>query len=309
MNVLVLGGSYFVGLAILDALVAAGATVSMLNRGTKAVSVPGVRHLACDRNDVNALRQYLSENYDIVIDVSGYVPTEISNVIDSLSTLPSKYIFISSAAVYDRELSPPPFVEDGPVGGDKIWGTYGVDKYACEQLLQRALASRLFVIRPPYMYGPNNYVEREQFVWARLLAEKPIFVPSDGNTKVQFCHSDVLAQFVTQIASGDHVSAGTYNIGEGRYYSFLQWIDILAKTAGRKADIRFARTRDVKARDYFPFRDNDLTLDVTRWRSIDASAEVTLDSGLAQTLEWFLQKDLIRYEPTSVERAWLSGST
>ena len=59
-HVLVLGGSYFIGRCVTEALAAAGYTVYTLNRGTKPKVHGAVHEIICDRNDAAAMKAALA---------------------------------------------------------------------------------------------------------------------------------------------------------------------------------------------------------------------------------------------------------
>ena len=54
-QVLVLGGSYFIGRRIVEALLEAGYGVTTLNRGSRP-AVPGVSEIHCNREDAEAMK-------------------------------------------------------------------------------------------------------------------------------------------------------------------------------------------------------------------------------------------------------------
>ena len=74
MKALVLGGSYFIGRALVETLVSEGFEVWILNRGTrKSTSDLGVRQLVADRHNYESLDTALKGRYfDVVYDLSGY---------------------------------------------------------------------------------------------------------------------------------------------------------------------------------------------------------------------------------------------
>lgn len=305
MKVLVLGGSYFVGLAILEAIVPIGADITCANRGTKPLSIPGVRYISLDRSRPSLGE--LSESYEVIVDTSGYTSRDIEHVFSALPHPPEKYIFISSAAVYDRLKSSPPFPEEAPKGGDAIWGTYGRDKSDCERLLARLMPDGLYIIRPPYMYGPRNYLEREQFLWARILARKPIWVPGDGSTNIQFCHTRALGCLIRDIITASQPMPRAYNIGERAAYSFLEWIRLAGQIAGVSHDVQFVTDTKINPREYFPFRAHDLTLSVERLASTGRLEDIALEDGLSETFEWFCHHGSFEYKPTALEQQWSSS--
>src|SRR2546429_3962076 len=98
MRVLVLGGTSFVGRAIVDDALRHGLDVTLFNRGrTGAGLFPGVARLIGDRaaGDHAALR---AGSWDAVVDVSGTVPRQVGQAIDVLGDRVGRYLLISSHA-------------------------------------------------------------------------------------------------------------------------------------------------------------------------------------------------------------------
>ncbi|MFG1838150.1 NAD-dependent epimerase/dehydratase family protein [Micromonospora sp. NPDC049175] len=303
MRVMVLGGTQFIGRAIVTALLE-DHQVTVLNRGSRPLWDPRIRQLVADRNDATQLKDLGLAGFDAVVDVSGTEPRHVSNVLAALpqsQRLP--YVFISSAAVYNRSVSSPPFREGDQADGDPIWGGYGEAKAECEAVLRGASHIGLTVLRPPYVYGPHNPEPREQFLWSRLLAGQPVFVPGDGGTRLQFCHAQALAEVVAAACAGK-LGAGTFNVGEPASYTLLKYLAILGEVAGVQPRVVPAPDPTVRARDYFPFRDADLVLDVSRLALQAVVKHDDLATGLAKTLTWFRENGDVSDDPTPQESVW-----
>lgn len=300
MQILVLGGTLFVGRGIVDRLLADHHEVTVLNRGTQPLWDDRIRQLIADRTDAAQMRAALTGTYDAVVDVSGTEPVHIENVLPVLQNTP--YVYIGSAAVYSRSVAQPPFDEDDRADGDPIWGPYGPEKATCEKLL-RATCKTVSVLRPPYVYGPHNTQQREQFIWARILARQPIFVPRSGDTEIQFIHIDDLSTIVAAGCTGD-LPPDTYNVGEPRFYSYNEWIQILADIAGLEPRVVHIDDPAIDARSYFPFRDEDVTLRTERIEATGVVTPCSLRDGLTSTFAWFSEFGGFPDEPTEQEKAW-----
>ncbi len=99
MRILVLGGTSFVGRAIVDDALSHGADVTLFGRGKTGTDLfPGTQRLIGDRDtgDYEALR---SGSWDAVADVSGYVPRHVGQAMDALGDRAGRYLFISSHVV------------------------------------------------------------------------------------------------------------------------------------------------------------------------------------------------------------------
>ncbi|MGC4047284.1 MAG: NAD-dependent epimerase/dehydratase family protein [Armatimonas sp.] len=154
MNILVLGGTQFVGRHIVEAMVSAGHDVTILTRGiTPDALSANVEHLRGDRDGGRESLAALGteRTWDACIDVTGYLPGQVQPSAEFLRDRVSRYVFVSAVRTYG---DPPhgPVTEDFPTVAPAVPGvteidndTYGPLKVACEQLVQSALGSV-----PPY---------------------------------------------------------------------------------------------------------------------------------------------------------------
>src|SRR5436190_1741201 len=134
MRVLVIGGTEFVSLHLVRALIRDGHEVVVLNRGRRRERLPaGVRTIICDRTDHAALRATLvGERVDALVDVA-YAPTTGADVEAALEALAGRLghaLLVSTGRVYDHSL-PIPYSEDTPRG--LYWGEYAKNKIAGEE--------------------------------------------------------------------------------------------------------------------------------------------------------------------------------
>src|SRR5437899_2681539 len=138
MRVLVIGGTEFVSLHLVRALIRDGHEVVVLNRGRRRERLPaGVRTIVCDRTDHAALRATLAgERVDALVDVT-YAPTTGADVEAALEALAGRLghaLLVSTGRVYDHSL-PIPYSEDTPRG--LYWGEYAKNKIDGEDVLMR----------------------------------------------------------------------------------------------------------------------------------------------------------------------------
>src|SRR3954449_8670600 len=103
MRLLVLGGTKFLGRAVVDAALAGGHEVTLFNRGrTNAGLFPDVEHLVGDRD--GGLGALAGRTWDAVIDTSGYVPRLLRAPAELLRGAVDHYVFVSSISVYAEPL-------------------------------------------------------------------------------------------------------------------------------------------------------------------------------------------------------------
>jgi 2'-hydroxyisoflavone reductase len=119
-KVLVFGGTNFVGPAVVDALLVAGHTVTIFNRGVtnaelfpRAEKLKGFRSVDPKDQDLSALEH---RRFDVVIDVWPSEPEIVASAAELLKSRSDHYLFVSSVGAYDRKLFAKPDVitEDAP---------------------------------------------------------------------------------------------------------------------------------------------------------------------------------------------------
>jgi 2'-hydroxyisoflavone reductase len=213
MRFLVLGGTRFLGRALVDALLAAGHEPTLFNRGlTQPELFPDVDRLRGDRSsDLSALEGH---EWDAVLDVAAYFPDEVRRSADALRGRVDRYVFVSSVSVYvDQsvpqaegsavgELSPGDETDDGPE-------TYGARKAACEQIAVEAFGDAALVVRPGLIVGPHDPTGRFTYWPHRVARGGDVLAPASPEYAVQFIDVRDLAEWIVKAAAGG--LGGTFN--------------------------------------------------------------------------------------------------
>jgi 2'-hydroxyisoflavone reductase len=176
VRILVLGGTSFVGRAIVEDALRTGAEVTLFGRGRTGTGLfPGVARLIGDR-DTGDYAALGTGRWDAVVDTSGYVPRHVGQAMDALGDRAGRYLFISSHAVYRHEGIGPGSTEDTPrrppVRGTEELGqdTYGPLKVACEDDVVARYGDRATIVRPGKVAGPHDWQPGLTY-WARRAAQ------------------------------------------------------------------------------------------------------------------------------------------
>lgn len=200
LDILVLGGTGFIGPHMVREALRRGHTVSLFNRGrTDSELFPDLKLYKGDRN--NGLQSLAGGKWDAVIDNSGYVPRHVEDSARLLAPVVSHYLYISTISVYD--ISPAPITEDSPLATmldetveEVTAETYGPMKALCEQ---RALAEvgvdRTTVLRPTYICGPGDRTDRYTYWPVRTMRGGEMLWPGTPRDDIQIIDVRDLANF------------------------------------------------------------------------------------------------------------------
>lgn len=193
-KILVLGGTQFLGRVFLEQVVGKeGYEMVLFNRGvTNSHLFPELRKIKGNRR-TDEVEQLGKEDWDVVIDFSGYFPDPLEKLLQVLKAKAGRYIFISTASVYDfSQHKGVPVKEQFPLltcskeqRVDTSMRTYGQRKVACEEALLKAQQQDgldVVILRPSIVYGKYDLYDRHYYWFRRVWAGNPILLPNNGQT-------------------------------------------------------------------------------------------------------------------------------
>ena len=197
MKLLVLGGTVFLGRHVVDAALAAGCEVTVLNRGTRDIAfAQPVEQLRGDRDgDLGVLQ---GRKFDAVVDCSGYTPAQVRRTVDILRHQVDHYVFVSTISVYAQ--FPPGRVFDETATVTPSLEGYGGCKARAEEVIQAALPGRVTVLRPGLIVGPHDPTGRFTYWPLRLARGGRVLAPGRPDRPVQFIDVRDLAAWCVQLA-------------------------------------------------------------------------------------------------------------
>jgi 2'-hydroxyisoflavone reductase len=212
LKLLVLGGTGFLGRAVVETAVEQGHEVTLFNRGkTNPELFPEVEKLRGDR----AVDPIPSGAWDGVIDTSGLLPGVVRASAEALRDS-QRYLFVSSISVY-ADLSEGP-TEDSPraqlgdMPSDEMlpgYENYGALKALCEDVVTEVYAERALIVRPGLVVGPHDPTGRFTYWPHRIARGGQFVVPGPPEEQVQFVDvRDLGAWLVDLLEGGD---SGAFN--------------------------------------------------------------------------------------------------
>lgn len=232
MDVLILGGTQFIGRHVAQALLQAGHRVSVFNRGTSADPLPAaVERLRGDRDAGAAgLAALAGRRWDACIDVSGYTPRQVRPSAEALNGRVDRYVYVSAVMSYgDAQQRPvteehpqlPPAAEHvTEVDGQ----TYGPLKVANETLVRSLYGERAVLLRPQIVVGPHDPTNRLTHWLQRAALGGEMLAPGDGSDHLQVIDVRDLARFV--VTALERGLSGPFNLAGPRFTwaTFMQRI-------------------------------------------------------------------------------------
>jgi 2'-hydroxyisoflavone reductase len=214
MHILILGGTRFLGRALVHSAQSRGHTLSLFNRGkTNPGLFPEVERITGDRAiDLSPLQ---GRTWDAVIDTCGYEPAVVRRSAQQLAHAVNLYVFISTLSVY-ADVSQPGTAEDAPVaqlppGAGETFSmeNYGPLKALCEQAAEGALPGRVLTIRPGLIVGEYDPTDRFSYWPWRVAQGGQVLAPGRPGQSTQFIDVRDLADWTIRMVETGQT--GIYN--------------------------------------------------------------------------------------------------
>ncbi|KAF7063308.1 hypothetical protein CFC21_069834 [Triticum aestivum] len=294
-NILIMGGTRFIGLFLSRKLVQEGHQVTLFTRGKAPITqqLPGesdaeyaefsskVLHLKGDRKDFDFVKTSLAaKGFNVVYDINGREATEVSPILEALPNL-EQFIYCSSAGVYLKSDLLPHFETDAVDPKSRHKG-----KLETESLLETS-GVNWTSIRPVYIYGPLNYNPVEEWFFHRLKAGRPIPIPNAGNQITQLGHVKDLATAFIKVLDNPKASKQVYNISGSKYVTFDGLARACAKAGGfPEPEIIHYNPKDFDfgKKKAFPFRDQHFFASVEKAsKDLGVTPEYDLLDGLTDS--------------------------
>ena len=300
MQLLILGGTAFVGRHLVEAARSRGHAVTLFNRGRRNPGLyPEATHLVGDRD--GGLAALADGRWDAVIDTSGYLPRLVRASAEALAARVGQYVFISTISIYAEPT--PGLAEGAPLKTladptvEVVEGeTYGGLKVLCEQAVQAVYGDRALIVRPGIIAGPYDTSDRFTY-WAQAMASgDPVVAPAPAEAPVQVIDArDLAAWIVRMVEAGE---TGTYNatgpaepLTRAGFLAALTPAGVQAPITWLEADALAAE--GLEAATAFPF-----------WTPPDSAGILAVDASKARLAGLALRP---LAETADDTRAWLAG--
>lgn len=220
MRVLILGGTRFLGRALVEAALLRGDQVTLFNRGLSSPGLfEGRAELRAGERDgsLETLVRPGQDWWDVVIDTSGYVPRVVGKSAQLLKDHAERYVFISSISVYEEppahgvsEQSPTIQLEDEATEEVNAQ-TYGGLKALCEREVDAHFGEqRALHVRAGLIVGPYDLTDRFTYWPWRVRRGGRVLAPGSPEHPVQWIDVRDLARWTLEAAAAK--ASGPYNV-------------------------------------------------------------------------------------------------
>jgi 2'-hydroxyisoflavone reductase len=214
MNILIIGGTRFLGRALVQSAQAGGHNLTLFNRGKSGPDLfPEVEHITGDR--ASDLDKLSGRRWDAVIDTCGYEPAIVRLSAERLAQAVERYVFISSISAYGS-VSQPGVDESAPVaqlpeGEPETFKieNYGALKALCEQAAEESLPGRALNIRPGLIVGEYDPTDRFTYWPWRVAQGGEVLAPDRPGYLTQFIDVRDLADWTIRMV--EQRQTGVYN--------------------------------------------------------------------------------------------------
>ncbi len=285
MRLLVLGGTGYLGPAVVEAARARGHTPTLFNRGkTNPGLFTDVEQLHGDRDGkLDALR---GRAWDAVIDDTGYLPRVVRQSAELLAPSVKRYLFISTISVYSDEKtlgqdesSPRARMPADAAASEEVRKYYSPLKAACEDVITEVYGERATIVRPGYIIGPRDPYDRLTYWAAGCARGGDVLAPGDGTDPTQFIDVRDLGAFV--VGCVERGAAGAYNAtGPARRLTMKAMLEACQAAAGAPSRLVWVPEAVLRAHGIDP--DSEEREDLPLWNPHAAVREVSIARALAQ---------------------------
>ncbi|MBZ0154375.1 MAG: NAD-dependent epimerase/dehydratase family protein [Planctomycetes bacterium] len=231
-HILVLGGTSFLGPAIVDAGLARGHRFTLFNRGKTNPGLyagkDGVEQIQGQRrrprpdrpkDPAQDLKALEGRRWDAVVDTSAYFTGEVEDVCKVLTGNVGQFVFISSLSVYQTlEVDNTPVDEQSPLCAcedkythdmGKSYERYGALKRYCEEAAAAAFPDHATLVRPGYIVGPGDPTDRFTYWPQRFSRGGECLAPGDPDNELQFVDVRDLGAWIVHLI--EHGITGPFN--------------------------------------------------------------------------------------------------
>ncbi|HRF97997.1 MAG TPA: NAD-dependent epimerase/dehydratase family protein [Aggregatilineales bacterium] len=322
MRILVIGGTQFIGLALVNQLHTMGHTVGVFHRGQSDTPLPdGVVRILGDMNQLTDSRaDFATFAPDVVLHNMVMNTNHVNQLIDAFSGMVSRIVMTSSMDVY-RDFGRLLGIEDSPIetdilteesplrtvlyphrsrsGDDPNHLFYHYDKIPCEDILLHTPNIKGTVLRLPMVIGERDKQRRLYGFLNQMQSGRKAIVMDEDYAKWRSTYGYVenVAKAMALACLDDRASGRIYNVADGIFdsLSMAQKVKSVLNWEGRFVVLPSNQLPEVLRFGSVP---QSLQVSSERIeRELGFVRDVTFDEGVARTLAWDIANPLPTLPP------------
>jgi nucleoside-diphosphate-sugar epimerase len=313
MRILVIGGTRFIGRAVVRLLNEQGHEVAVFHR-TQTNAPMGVQQIFGDRAQLHASKQDFARfSPEVVLDMIPFVEEHARSVMALFKGMARRVVAISSQDVYRAygrllrtepgSADPVPLTEDSPLR-EKLYPYRGAtlrtsedkqrwmddyDKIPIERIVMSDPDLPGTILRLPMVYGPGDGQHRLFEYLKRMDDKRPAILLDASVASWRWTRGYVenVAAAIVLAITDDRAAGRIYNVGEVRTLTIAEWVRAIADAAGWSGDIIALPANRLPHLVADMDTTQDLLVDTTRIRrELGYHESIKLKEALARTISW-----------------------
>ena len=309
MRILILGGTNFIGPAVVAQLCEASHEVTIFHRGeTEPPGGSAVTHIHGDRANLDACTTaFRAAAPEVVIDMAPMTEADGVSAVRAFEGIARRIVAISSIDVYRAygrlhgsepgALEPTPLLEDSPLReklhpyrGERGGKLDDYDKIPVERAVMSSPALTGTVLRLPAVHGERDYQRRLFMEVARMDAGRPAILVQEDQMRWRWPRAYVgnVADAIALVATDERAAGHIYHVAEPYTATQEEWLRDVARIAGWEGEIVAVPTQEMPRH----LRDGnnhaqDMSVDSTRIRAeLGYTERVPHDEGIRRAIAW-----------------------
>jgi 2'-hydroxyisoflavone reductase len=315
LNILILGGTGYIGPHMVQRCTERGHKVTLFNRGKRNTHLfPDIETIVGNRDPEvdEGLSGLTNRKWDMVIDNSGYIPRHVDASAKKLKNACDHYLFISTVAVYSDfsildadETAPLKTIEDP--GSEDARKYYGELKVLCENAVKKYFPDNHTILRPTYIVGPGDHTDRFIHYIDRPMQGGIMAMPGMPDNHIAYVDVRDLAAHTVRCLENNIVDTQNM-VNKPRTDTWGQFIDHSVSLSQSKVEVEwlsldFLKTQEGFDGPYtpFPMWSNDYALDSRGKTNLSQARAVAsgfknrpFKDTITDTFNWWMQQSVER---------------
>ena len=307
MNVLFIGGTGTISMAITKRLAAEGHQLFLLNRGNRSVQLSdNVKFIRV--NDVNDEAEVKAKiagmKFDVVCDFIIFHKEQAERDFRLFSGITNQFIFISSASAYHKPLASY-LITEGTTLANPYW-QYSREKIECEEFFldqYRQTGFPITIVRPSHTYDERSVplgVHGDKGSWQvvkRMLEGKPVIIQGDGTSLWTMTHNSDFAKAFVGLMGNPHAIGEAFQITSDETLTWNQIYKSIAQALGVELKPYYVSSEFLAEVGHYDLlgsligdKSNSVVFDNTKLKRAvpDYVTSVPFSKGVKQTIDYVL---------------------